>query len=1002
MDDFTIFTESNEDMGLLYNSYKEIGKYVDGFLKVIEEKISQLLRDPDHTFADLREEINKFKSAVDKKPTPSAINMDKVGSIKASVKNYRSEMEKLLDRYAKARNKMSFGGNLMRSIIMKSKVYSKNIDPESYDRNNKNIRNIDRALDWIEKVLIDLFNLIDQDLNILTIVGKVYGKKKIYEQTEIFQSGDFDKYKVGDDDLLATTIGDFDEATIGAYKNGVIEIPVSNTKYKARVEQLIRRYQAPIDSGDIVLVIQGREDFINNMMKDCGCTRKQAEYDFDNDKIHGYIMSNVPLRVNITERKYAVGGFNKTYEMLVLHECTHSVVNSIPQAHVLTSNFQEGIAIYESGMLKHMLEQFRKRPTIGGRKYYPPLLRSTLQVRNIIEEKGYNYLIKIIKGSISEPAYDDFINKTPTGYSEAGTTRLDKSNKIDTVADLVKNCKTPYELFDWMRCIQYAFIDKNGNTIDSDSTNRLYEEYRYQSPAQVIRRKKGVCWDCTGLARQWFERSKYPFCEIYLEIVDDEDCPSHTIIIFKDPGEFKQVYWFESSWDAKKGIHPYEDLRTCMNSVVNKFLKSHDADPKTTKLICTSINKGMKCGCTMQEYMDFAHNSFEIDLDDLSYDEIFNESYISEGVIPHQDYTFETLPNELYFSSPFKVKELKGQVFMCPYAGISSIFIVDRFNIFKDCAAKELGHPVKKNSVNIGYREWSYEVEDLQQPLKTVHMNHNVPQVTGTYTGSSSGYIYKVDISEVRDKLHRHGNHALDREVIYRGDKPLKILEVKPHTIKWELIFSEDNAKHAGEGYVESGELFDSNSPHWSSHIFMEAEEPTEKAPVEEEPKEEVKESMPKKTDKIESSKNGVRRKKLYVAFIEWAKEYNSKNTFGSIFDKDIFHNVYPFVPDEMRYFYRLANPILCVLSGDLTFFQVSELKKLNAENKEMDKLLIFAATPNDLRVFNREDKRVYVATESNGKIELGESVGDTFDLYIQKMINRGDILNGSTELESE
>ena len=169
------------------------------------------------------------------------------------------------------------------------------------------------------------------------------------------------------------------------------------------------------------------------------------------------------------------------------------------------------------------------------------------------------------------------------------------------------------------------------------------------------------------------------------------------------------------------------------------------------------------------------------------------------------------------------------------------------------------------------------------------------------------------------------------------------------------------------------------------------------------EPKEEVKEeSMPKKTDKVESSKNGVRRKKLYVAFIEWAKEYNSKNTFGSIFDKDIFHNVYPFVPDEMRYFYRLANPILCVLSGDLTFFQVSELKKLNAENKEMDKLLIFAATPNDLRVFNREDKRVYVATESNGKIELGESVGDTFDLYIQKMINRGDILNGSTDLESE
>ena len=50
-----------------------------------------------------------------------------------------------------------------------------------------------------------------------------------------------------------------------------------------------------------------------------------------------------------------------------------------------------------------------------------------------------------------------------------------------------------------------------------------------------------------------------------------------------------------------------------------------------------------------------------------------------------------------------------------------------------------------------------------------------------------------------------------------------------------------------------------------------------------------------------------------------------------------------------MRYFYRLANPLLCVLSGDLTFFQASELRKLNSENKEIDKLLIFAATENDI-----------------------------------------------------
>ncbi|MCM1230762.1 MAG: hypothetical protein NC489_11565 [Ruminococcus flavefaciens] len=579
MEDFSIFMESNEDIGLLFSSYKDIGRIVNDFLKVIEDRITLFLRDPKHSDANLSEEISKFKKDVNKHFTPKPIDISTINRTKGEVKKYRIEMEKVLDRYAKARDRMSFGGNLVRAIIRRPKAYSKEIDPESYDRNNKNIRNIGRALDWVEKVMIDLFNLIDQDLNILTIVGKVYGKRKIYETA----------------DVLDTLVEDINEATIGEYKNGILRIPVANTKYKARVEQLIRRYQAPIDSADIILVIHGRESFINEVMKDCGYTRKQAEEDFDVYKVHGYIMTNNPLQVNIAERKYAAGGFNQTYEMLVLHECTHSIVNSIPQAHVLTSNFQEGIAIYESGMLKHMLEKFNKSPSVMGRKHYPLLLRSTIQVSNIIKKKGYGYLIKIIKGSIPEPTYDDFMNEN------------------------VMNCAEQTDSF--------------------------------------------------------------------MEAKEDKD-------------------------DEK-------------------------------------ANNGDK-------------------------------------------------------------KELKEEV-------------------------------------------------------------------------------------------------------------------------------------------------------------------------------------------KKESSKNGVRRKQLYVAFIEWAKEYNAKNTFGSIFDKDIFHNVYPFVPNEMRYFYRLANPILCVLSGDLTFFQVSELKKLNSENKELDKYMIFAATPNDLRIFNRQDKRVYVGKENDGKLELGESVGESFDLYIQNMIKKGDILNGET-----
>lgn len=186
---------------------------------------------------------------------------------------------------------------------------------------------------------------------------------------------------------------------------------------------------------------------------------------------------------------------------------------------------------------------------------------------------------------------------------------------------------------------------------------------------------------------------------------------------------------------------------------------------------------------------------------------------------------------------------------------------------------------------------------------------------------------------------------------------------------------------------------------------LMEDAEPSEEPPSipdteqekTEEPKPE-KESMPKKTDRAESSKNGVRRKKLYIAFIEWCKEYNTKNTFGSIFDKDAFKISYPFVPEEMRYFYRLSNPMLCVLGGDLTFFPVAELRKLNSKNSHLNEMMIFAATPNDLRVFNHKDKKIYRGIEENGALKLNEVLGETFDGYIQKMINKGDILNGPIE----
>jgi hypothetical protein len=146
-------------------------------------------------------------------------------------------------------------------------------------------------------------------------------------------------------------------------------------------------------------------------------------------------------------------------------------------------------------------------------------------------------------------------------------------------------------------------------------------------------------------------------------------------------------------------------------------------------------------------------------------------------------------------------------------------------------------------------------------------------------------------------------------------------------------------------------------------------------------------ESPPKQTDAREKNANGVKRKQLYMEFIDYAKGIHSNNLFGSIFDKDAFR-LYNFIPHEMRYFYRLANPLLCVLNDSLTFFAMSELKKINAENPDINRLLIFAADKsNKLIIFNNQDKKVYDGESKDKKVICSHKLADSFDKYIESLV---------------
>lgn len=182
MDEYiSIFQESNEDLGLMYKSYKPLANVVNSFLDELISNIATLNKEGTNANINLSNQIKAFKKDIGISMEPKAINIKEIDKYKSDIKSFQKEIKSILSKYIKARDSISYGGNLFRSVIMKPKVYNNNLNDEAFDNVNRSIRSIARAMDWVEKSILDLYNLADQDLNILTLVDSCYVKHHIYE-----------------------------------------------------------------------------------------------------------------------------------------------------------------------------------------------------------------------------------------------------------------------------------------------------------------------------------------------------------------------------------------------------------------------------------------------------------------------------------------------------------------------------------------------------------------------------------------------------------------------------------------------------------------------------------------------------------------------------------------------------------------------------------------------------------------------------------------------------
>lgn len=177
----SIFVESSEELGILYKSYKPILNHLDHFISTIENTVKKLNDDPSSLNIDLSTSIKKFKEDIVIKKNPEPIKIGLIKDTNNLLKDFKSDLDKCLERYAATKKQVKYGGSSLSAIRNRPKVYSNEINSETYEKIGKSIRDINRSLDWIEKCIIDLYALVDQDLDLLNIINRVYVKNKIYE-----------------------------------------------------------------------------------------------------------------------------------------------------------------------------------------------------------------------------------------------------------------------------------------------------------------------------------------------------------------------------------------------------------------------------------------------------------------------------------------------------------------------------------------------------------------------------------------------------------------------------------------------------------------------------------------------------------------------------------------------------------------------------------------------------------------------------------------------------
>jgi hypothetical protein len=259
----------------------------------------------------------------------------------------------------------------------------------------------------------------------------------------------------------------------------------------------------------------------------------------------------------------------------------------------------------------------------------PKEWREDSEFMDLVRDIPLNFGYIICKCKLADCIYmdEDFVNEIKKNSQEYTCGKYEVGRYawiLEDIEPLKQSIKAKGQLNIWdyhneqqimelIGNIQYGWLDKLNNK-HYEVDNTYIDNYKLQSPKEVIRNSVGVCWDQVELERFYFKNNEMNIKTYFLVYYDNDRCPTHTFLTYE---KNNKIYWFEHAWHKQSGIHEYNNLKDLLRDVRNNFIENELDNNFNKNNLCLFEYSKPEYGISAMTFYKHCESGVNVNIDNL-------------------------------------------------------------------------------------------------------------------------------------------------------------------------------------------------------------------------------------------------------------------------------------------------------------------------------------------------------------------------------------------------